>query len=265
MFVRRCHFTGLYSHLNPSSSSTGGERKSVDTIMNNYNIGNRFVRDPVELGGDNLPGFNCPNCNALRRTIERLDPVLAKTDSSYCHAAIVALDDLEVFQAEGLHCNKIISGQPLSYVSNGFPLSSGHSKELLSLFLTLKNKGVYEKKKQEGRPESTCPIAQPKAKSLTPYDLIGIWIVCSGFAIIGLITSFFERRHAVKQGAKALVDTSVRLGSRVRGSILSNSERSSHSRHHKEPSETYISSDSARGGRVNQTSEDEGNGNKRFG
>jgi hypothetical protein len=49
--------------------------------------------------------------------------------------------------------------------------------------------------------------------------LIGIWIVCGGFAIIGHITSFVERRHAVKEQAQKAAEGSLRLSSKVVGGL----------------------------------------------
>lgn len=207
---------------------SGGERKNVDSIMNTYNIQNRFVKDPIELGGDGKPGFNCPKCDTLSRAIEYLDPVKAETDDRYCHVAVAGLDEVEVFQAAGVHCNKRAVGQPLAYVQFGFPLSTSYSKELQSLFITLKNNGVYGEKKEIFKPESSCPSISDGtgARSLTPYDLVGIWITCGGFVIIGLIVSFVERRRAVKDSAKAVAEGSIRVTYLVKDSLRMSSRRS---------------------------------------
>ena len=146
-------------------------------MMRQYNIASRFVTDPIDLGGDGQPGFNCAKCSSLQRVIEFIDPVKADIDENYCHAGIAAVDDLEVFQSHGQHCDKILVGQPLVYVANGFPISSEFSVELISLFLTLKNKGVYEEKKAAAKPRSACSLSLSNVPSpLSVYDLVAIWI-----------------------------------------------------------------------------------------
>ena len=174
-----------------------GERKSVDNIMDLYNIHSLFVVDPVEEGGDGKPGFNCAKCGARKRTLDFLDPVKANHDERYCHAAIVEVTDLEKAQDDELHCNKILVGQPLAYVAIGFPLSNENADRLRSLFLTVKNAGVYEEAKNRAAPKITCSNRERKsgAHSLGLYDLIGIWICTLGFAIIGICISIYERRY----------------------------------------------------------------------
>lgn len=199
----------------------GAARKNAELVINDFGLdANQFVRDPIELGGDGGPGFNCPNCAARRRTIDFLDPLKARTDDNYCHAALATSEELEVLQSDGLYCNLKVSGQPIAYKQFGFPISSPNSKALRSLFFTLKNNGVYERKKRDATPDHACPITELKARSLTPYDLVGIWVMCAGFAIIGSIVSFIERRKALKASAKSIAKESVRFGHIVQGSIV---------------------------------------------
>eukprot|EP00957_Ditylum_brightwellii_P144221 10988568-Ditylum_brightwellii.AAC.1 len=82
-----------------------GERKSVEAVMDLYGISNRFVPDPMELGGDGEPGFNCNSCKSRNRAFDFMkrdhgDP------STYCNAAIVPQEDLELLHSYGLHCDK---------------------------------------------------------------------------------------------------------------------------------------------------------------
>ena len=188
----------------------GGERKSVDSVMRQYNIASRFVTDPIDLGGDGQPGFNCAKCSSLQRVIEFINPVKADIDDNYCHAGIAAVDDLEVFQSHGQHCDKILVGQPLVYVANGFPISSEFSVELISLFLTLKNKGVYEEKKAAAKPRSACSLSLSNVPSpLSVYDLVAIWICTALLASIGICVSIWERRQTLAKQSKKLKDIAV--------------------------------------------------------
>ena len=188
----------------------GGERKSVDSVMRQYNIASRFITDPIDLGGDGQPGFNCAKCNSVQRVIEFIDPVKADVDDNYCHAGIAAVDDLELFQSHGQHCDKILVGQPLVYVANGFPISSEFSVELISLFLTLKNKGVYEEKKAAAKPRSACSLSLSNVPSpLSVYDLVAIWICTALLASIGICVSIWERRQTLAKQSKKLKDIAV--------------------------------------------------------
>lgn len=64
-----------------------------------------FVVDPFDLGGDGLPGF------LSKRTLvfDRLDLELAAKDKRFCHAAITFIQDLQMEQRDGRHCNKTAS------------------------------------------------------------------------------------------------------------------------------------------------------------
>ena len=202
----------------------GGGRKSVDSVMRQYNIASRFIKDPIDLGGDGQPGFNCAKCNPLQRVIEFIDPVKADVDENYCHAGIAAVDVLEVFQSHGQHCDKILVGQPLAYVANGFPISSEFSVELISLFLTLKNKGVYEEKKAAAKPTSTCSLSSSNGPTpLNVYDLVAIWICTALLASIGICVSIWERRQTLVKQSMKISSTAKRL-SQTRRSTLQNTQ-----------------------------------------
>ena len=196
------------------SCQLGGERKSIDSVMRQYNIASRFIKDPIDLGGDGQPGYNCAKCNSLQRSIEYIDPVKADVDENYCHAGIASVDILEVFQSNGEHCDKILVGQPLVYVANGFPISSEFSVELISLFLTLKNKGVYEEKKAAVKPISACSLSSSSVPSpLSVYDLVAIWICTALLATIGICVSIWERRHTLVKQSMKIRSAAKRLSS----------------------------------------------------
>ena len=89
------------------------------------------------------------------------------------------------------------SGRPLAFVAHGIPISTTMQNSIRSLFIRLKNQGVYAKILKENHPTSKCYKADQKttgARSLTTYDLVGVWIVTAGFALIGIIVSIIERR-----------------------------------------------------------------------
>jgi hypothetical protein len=181
-------------------------------VMRRYNITSHFINDPIDLGGDGQPGFNCAKCNPLQHVIEFIDPVKADLDKNYSHAGIVAVDVLEVFQSHGQHCDKVLVGQPLVYVANGFPILSEFSVKLISLFLTLKNKGVYEEKKASAKPRSACSLSSSNGPTpLNVYDLVAIWICTALLASISICVSIWEQRQTLAKQLMKISSTAKHI------------------------------------------------------
>ena len=170
-------------------------RKHVDAIVNvNRRLDKSFfVQDPTELGGDGRPGFDCPQCNARSRVFDFVDVRKAdQGDQRYCHAAIAPLDDLEVFQSTGQHCDKSAIGGAIGSMETGFPIYEGKKREFTPLLLKIKNNGVFLEAKKRNQPLSACPILRlqtGETASLTFGQLSGIWTISFGFALLGLIVS----------------------------------------------------------------------------
>jgi hypothetical protein len=167
------------------------ERKLAEAIIETYGIDpSRFVPDPVELGGDGKPGFNCPDCNARPRALEMMrrthnDPSL------YCNAAISGFQDLQVMHRYGKHCDKTKTGEYVGQDLNGIPIFDDHAAPLSSLFQKLKSEGVVEKKLNDATPESQCPVTVGEGSALNPLQLTGVWVITFGFALIGLLFRCF--------------------------------------------------------------------------
>lgn len=71
--------------------------------------------------------------------LRMVDPIKAKTNASYCHAAIAYEGDLQVAHANGEHCDlKVVSRLPSSEV--GMPVSAKYEKALKTVVLKLQNK-----------------------------------------------------------------------------------------------------------------------------
>lgn len=170
------------------------ERKNMETVTRVFGVPpDLFVTDPVELGGDGQPGFNCAGCNNRRRVFEFMDPTLADTDPRYCHVALAPEEDLEVFHTKAEFCSKVTVGAPVTFVQTGIPIFEGISPELTSFFLHMKNEGVFARIAEISRPVSTCPAKEgQEGEALTITQLTGIWVVSFGFAIAGLIATAFQ-------------------------------------------------------------------------
>ena len=168
-----------------------------------------FVVDPIELGGDGLPGFDCPNCAARQRSIDFIDPDKAATgDARYCHAAIASKEDLAALQGKSMHCDKTLVGDVVVDILWGISVHEKVSDEFLSLFLELDNDQVLESIWHEVKPESQCEVKQIStgvAVSLTIQDLTGIWIIGLGFACIGVVAKVIKHFKGAKKKVRSMV------------------------------------------------------------
>uniref|UniRef100_A0A7S1BAZ1 Ionotropic glutamate receptor C-terminal domain-containing protein n=1 Tax=Corethron hystrix TaxID=216773 RepID=A0A7S1BAZ1_9STRA len=203
------------SSLTPDATREGytfcGERKTIQNIIEIYDIGDKFITDPISLGGDGLPGFDCPNCQARSRVFEMLNPELAtKNDASgqYCHAAIAPLEDLEVLQKEGEHCSKRAVGMPLGYTGVGFPMFEGVSKELIAFFTEQKNAGVYQKELHDVMSITRCLDISNEMKPLSIEQLTGVWVMTFLFSIVALGITVMKKR---KNGEERKIRTTQKF------------------------------------------------------
>jgi hypothetical protein len=181
------------------------ERKNMEAVTYRYpNLDPKiFVADPIELGGDGLPGFNCQQCAPRTRVFDFLDPVLADEDPRYCHAAIAPSEDLDVMQAASLHCNKTLVGSPAQMTQTGIPIFEEVSPQLISYFLKLKNDGQYDAALLANKPKGQCPVEERgEGSALTLAQLSGIWVVSFGFAFAGLFATWFHSWHKKRMGNK---------------------------------------------------------------
>ena len=182
------------------------ERKNLETVraLEPRIEDHHIVVDPLDLGGDGLPGFNCPNCAARTRVFEFLDIQKAESgDPQYCHAAFAPAEDLEVEQNNGMHCDKTTVGRRVGASQTGIPVNERSSSELVAYFLKLKNDGVFDLELIDHEPTPNCPeqglLDTEGDIALSITQLTGIWIVSFGFASIGLLIHFLQPHFKKKQ------------------------------------------------------------------
>lgn len=173
------------------------ERKNLETIraLHPRIKDSHLVLDPIEMGGDGDFGFNCPSCSARTRVFDFLDLEKAETDPRYCHAAFAPLEDLEVEQQNGRHCNKTSVGARVGSTQTGIPVNEEKSSQLVSFFLKLKNDGVFDQQLITGQPLPNCPTFDEGGEegvALNISQLTGIWIVSFGFATAGLLVTWLQ-------------------------------------------------------------------------
>lgn len=173
------------------------ERKNLETIRALYPAitDAHLVMDPVELGGDGLPGFNCPACQARVRVFDFLDAGRANSDPRYCHAAFAPAEDLERIKANGQHCNKTIVSNRLASVQTGIPINEAKSPELISFFLAMKNDGLFDRQLVLSQPLPSCPEYQSRGDegdALNVEQLAGIWIVSGACALLGVLVTWLQ-------------------------------------------------------------------------
>jgi hypothetical protein len=188
------------------------ERKNLETVRALYPEiqDSDIVLDPIDLGGDGSPGFNCPTCASRVRVFDFLDSKKASFDSKYCHAAFAPMEDLEIEQRNARHCNKTSVGPRVGAVQTGIPVNERRSSELISYFLKMKNDGVFDRELKRGQPQPNCPAFDEGGKegvALNISQLTGIWIVSFGFAFAGLVVTFLQPkiRNSRKKRKKPVI------------------------------------------------------------
>jgi len=172
------------------------ERKVANFIMETFGVHeNNLVPDPVELGGDGRPGFNCPKCesrerifNYMRRTHD--DPL------QYCNVAIASLEDLDALHHYGKHCDKMKVGDSLDYRSFGIPIHDGdHSDALVSLLHKVKGNSVMTRTMAAAVPENQCPETEGEGTALSVRQLTGVWLVTFFFVLLALLAKLVSGRY----------------------------------------------------------------------
>mmetsp|Transcript_35900 Transcript_35900/g.77969 ORF Transcript_35900/g.77969 Transcript_35900/m.77969 type:complete len:738 (-) Transcript_35900:113-2326(-) len=170
------------------------ERKIATVVIESFGVDpKKIVADPVGLGGDGQPGFNCPSCNARERTFNNMRRV-HNDPSQYCNVAIASLEDLEVLHRYGNHCDKIKVGESIAYRSIGIPIYDEHADALVSLLHKQKAEGAMTRALAAAAPSSQCPETGGEGSSLTVQQLTGVWVITFSFALIALLANLISRR-----------------------------------------------------------------------
>lgn len=186
------------------------ERKVAQSVIKLYNIDPSLViPDPVDIGGDGEPGFNCPKCNARVRVFEYMRQTVDEGSSLYCHAAFASWEDLQVLQSSGEQCDKTRVGEMLLKKATGIPMFQRVSPGLTALFYQIKNDGVMAKELIAAEPINVCPPKEEESSSLSIQDLTGIWMFSFSFAVAGLVAKFVQGCSRRRE-AKATSGTRVR-------------------------------------------------------
>jgi len=175
------------------------ERKIASQLMDSFGIdGKHIVKDPISLGGDGRPGFNCPQCRSRERVFDMMRR--SHTDSSlYCNVAVASLEDLDILHRYGAHCDKVKVGDSIAYRTFGIPIFDDNSEALVSLFHKLKSNGVMTKKLLAATPQSTCPEKGGEGSALNVKQLTGVWVITFGFALLAVIVKFATCKSAAKR------------------------------------------------------------------
>mmetsp|Transcript_21343 Transcript_21343/g.32892 ORF Transcript_21343/g.32892 Transcript_21343/m.32892 type:complete len:747 (+) Transcript_21343:37-2277(+) len=170
------------------------ERKVAELVTTLHKVDiDKIVIDPVDLGGDGKPGFNCPKCQSRDRVFDYIRTEHSNA-SLYCNAAFASLEDLEVLQNNGAHCNKKIVGNSLAYQSLGFPIFDKEADGLVSLLYSVKYNGAIDRYLGSAEPENRCPApSDNEGNSLTIQQLTGVWVLTFTLAFVGIVTTLVER------------------------------------------------------------------------
>jgi Ligand-gated ion channel len=163
-----------------------------------------FIFDPV----DGKPGFYT-SIDRQSLVMDSINDDESKREAAaniphslrkYCRAALAFDQDLQLEQGSGRHCDKVFVGESVGTLDVGIPLFEDVAKELSYLLVSLKNDGFLQLAISNHTPTDRCAIKAELSiltsgeggKSLTIAELSGIWIVSFGFAISGLLITFFS-------------------------------------------------------------------------
>jgi hypothetical protein len=172
------------------------ERKLANAIIDTYGVDpSRIVPDPIDLGGDGKPGFNCPDCDSRERILEYMRRT-HNDGSLYCNAAIAKIEDLQIMHRYARHCDKTRVGESLGQRMIGIPIFDGYAAPLSALFHKMKSDGVMNRALVSASPESQCPVPEEEGSALSPQQLTGVWMLTFGFAFIALVIKCVYRRRA---------------------------------------------------------------------
>lgn len=195
-----------------------------DVINNNYRIcivrrrtsfitskfpgfqASQFVVDPA----DNRAGFfDQPGNPAAPRVLNQLDFRKAQSgDKRYCHAAIVADEDLLVAQSKSNNCNLVAVGDALLTEEVGIPMYEPVSRDLIPFFTRLRKEGRFFRALNQARPQPACPGINTNTPSLGMYQMSGVWCITFMFVGVGLLAKWYRRgTRAVRQWVSTKTET----------------------------------------------------------
>lgn len=121
-----------------------------------------FVVDPV----DGLPGFDV-SASGQEILVRRIDPNRAIYDPSYCDAAILSAEYLEMFHSQGKYCNMMIIDDDIALESTGMPISTSPLLEHMEeYFEALESRGDFVKEVFGAQPASHCSYDNESKKEL---------------------------------------------------------------------------------------------------
>lgn len=193
-----------------------GTRVSILNTMKHYPQlkESSIVPDPIDLGGDGLPGFDCKHCAPRRRILEKLDPIKARTDPTYCHASIALREELEKVQSNGEFCDLTLAF-PLFTSDFGIPVSKAVSQQLTSIFLKVKIEGQYTSVLRSSYPSNQCTniddgSGDDDLAAVSILDLTGIWAITFFCATLGVLITFCERNILNRHPQRKLTVTQRR-------------------------------------------------------
>jgi len=183
------------------------ERKLAEFVTDFYGLNpSIFVPDPIELGGDGEPGFNCPKCKARERIFTHMrqshdDP------SQYCNVAIASQEDIDIMHRYGSHCDKTKVGDSIDHRSIGIPIYDKHADALVSLLHKSKADSVMTKTLAAAAPRSQCPETGGEGSALNVQQLTGVWVITFSFALLALLAKFIVSCTRRRLNRNARVDS----------------------------------------------------------
>lgn len=164
-----------------------------------------LLKDPI----DGLPGFTSRGL-LYERMKRNVDP---SERDLFCEVVIATEEDIITEHGEGLHCDKVIVGDILSFSTTGFPISPLYSEPLWSALQKSVNGGVYAAILQEYKPVSQCPAttASSNSNELLITHLAGVWIVPILCSIVGFFIHLVEKKKSIEKNVIKSYEEDLKL------------------------------------------------------
>jgi len=171
-------------------------------------VADLLLKDPV----DGLPGFVSLSQSQV---FDRMKETVHESErEEYCEVALSTIENFEMLESEGNHCNKTMVNEMLALIATGFPLNPMKSEMLWPMFQRAVNEGRYDEFVDEHKPINQCrlPAAASTNGELLVTHLAGVWLVPLFFALIGLFVHKLDSKKNEKKSSMIEdLDTNLQL------------------------------------------------------
>ena len=163
----------------------------------------RVAPDPAEAGGESWDGVSVP------QGIKDPAMVFEYMDQGVCAAVVAPLNELQSYQSQQTHCEKMAVGATVMAVPTGMAVQWGERGVAIKQTLgRLVEQGVFKQLVEKNTPTSQCPsLGVAASASLDIDDMGGTFLFSTLFVALGVLVSLVERvlpKYRTAEGRAAL-------------------------------------------------------------